>query len=104
EDGTTVPFRVRSLVGLIPLYAVERLESQWIAPFSLFKTNLDWFLRFRQDLVEYCVTTIHRGEDYTHVLAVVDQQHLKKLIARVVDPDEFLSPFGLRSMSRFHDQ
>ncbi len=103
-DGTTVPFRVRSLVGLIPLYAVERLEQKWLEPFALFKTNLDWFLRFRKDLVEYCVTTIQRGDDYTHVLAVVDQDQLRKLLARVVDPAEFLSPFGLRSMSRFHEQ
>jgi hypothetical protein len=103
-DGTTVPFRVRSLVGLIPLYAVERLEREWLEPFALFKLNLDWFLRFRQDLVEYCVTTVRRGDDYTHVLAVVDQEQLRKLIARVVDPAEFLSPFGLRSMSRFHEE
>ncbi|MGZ5446054.1 MAG: MGH1-like glycoside hydrolase domain-containing protein [Thermoanaerobaculia bacterium] len=103
-DGTTVPFRVRSLVGLIPLYAVERLEGKWIEPFALFKTNLDWFLRFRQDLVEHCVTTVERGDDFTHVLAVVDQDQLRKLLARVVDPDEFLSPFGLRSMSRFHER
>ncbi|HEU4889165.1 MAG TPA: glucosidase, partial [Thermoanaerobaculia bacterium] len=46
-DGTVVPFKVRSLVGLIPLYAVERLEGKWIEPFPLFRTNLDWFLRFR---------------------------------------------------------
>ncbi|HEV7239054.1 MAG TPA: glucosidase [Thermoanaerobaculia bacterium] len=103
-DGTTVPFRVRSLVGLIPLYAVERLEEKWIEPFALFKTDLDWFLRFRQDLVEYCVTTVKRGDDLTHVLAVVDQDQLRKLLVRVVDADEFLSPFGLRSMSRYHEQ
>jgi len=103
-DGTTVPFRVRSLVGLIPLYAVERLEVKWIEPFELFKTNLDWFLRFRQDLVEHCVTTVERSDVFTHVLAVVDQDQLRKLLVRVVDADEFLSPFGLRSMSRYHEQ
>jgi len=102
-DGTVVPFKVRSLVGLIPLYAVERLESKWIEPFLLFRTNLEWFLRFRNDIVEHCVTTVKRGDDFTHVLAVVDQEQLEKLLARVADPEEFLSEFGMRS-SKFHEQ
>ena len=57
-DGTTVPFRVRSLVGLIPLYAVERLERTWIEPFAVFRENLDWFMKHRRDIVEHCVTTV----------------------------------------------
>jgi hypothetical protein len=103
-DGSSVPFKVRSLVGLIPLYAVERLEGKWIEPFPLFRTNLEWFLRFRRDIVEHCVTTVQRGDDFTHVLSVVDEEQLEKLLARVVDPDEFLSPHGMRSLSRFHEQ
>src|SRR4029079_19430535 len=51
-DGTLDKLRVRSLVGLIPLYAVERLESDWIAPFKEFTTSLNWFLRNRKDLVQ----------------------------------------------------
>jgi hypothetical protein len=103
-DGSVVPFRVRSLVGLIPLYAVERLEGKWLEPFPLFRSNVDWFLRFRRDIVEQCVTTVQRGHDVTHVLAVVDQQQLEQLLARVVDPDEFLSQYGMRSLSKFHEQ
>jgi hypothetical protein len=102
-DGMAVPFRVRSLVGLIPLYAMERLEGKWIEPFPLFRTNMEWFLRFRRDIVEHCVTTVRRGDDYTHVLAVVDEEQLEKLLARVIDPNEFLSPYGMRSLSKFHD-
>src|SRR5688500_1663299 len=90
-DGSVVPFRVRSLVGLIPLYAVERLEGKWIEPFPLFRTDLEGFLRFRREIVEHCVTTVRREADFTHVLAVVDQDQLQQLLARVVDPDEFLS-------------
>jgi hypothetical protein len=103
-DGSVVPFQVRSLVGLIPLYAVERLEVKWIEPFPLFRSNLEWFLRFRSDIVEHCVSTVRRGEDTTHVLSVVDEEQLEKLLARVVDPDEFLSPYGMRSMSKFHEE
>jgi len=103
-DESTVPFRVRSLVGLIPLYAIERLEESWIEPFDIFRENLKWFLKHRQDIVARCVTTVEHNNDKTHVLAVVDQDQLKSLLARVVDPEEFLSPFGLRSLSKTHQK
>jgi len=103
-DGNSTPFRVRSLVGLIPLYAVERLEEQWIKPFPLFHENLRWFLKYRKDIVDRCVTTVKTNGEFTHVLAVVDQNQLQRLLERVVDPNEFLSPFGMRSMSKFHEQ
>ncbi|HEY5611200.1 MAG TPA: glucosidase, partial [Thermoanaerobaculia bacterium] len=102
-DGQATPFRVRSLVGLIPLYAIERLEGTWLAPFPKFLENLQWFMRHRRDIVERCVTTVEGENDYTHVLAVVDRDQLKKLLGRVVDPTEFLSTFGLRSLSRHHE-
>jgi hypothetical protein len=103
-DGSCVPFRVRSLVGLIPLYAIERLEEKWIQPFDIFRENLQWFLKYRRDIVDRCVTTVHYDHDATHVLAVVDQDQLQHLLARVVDPDEFLSPYGIRSLSKAHQQ
>jgi hypothetical protein len=103
-DGTAVPFRVRSLVGLIPLYAVERLEGKWIEPFPTFRENLNWFLEYRRDIVERCVTTVRHDHDFTHVLAVVDQDQLQDLLACVADPDEFLSPHGMRSLSKHHQQ
>jgi mannosylglycerate hydrolase MGH1-like protein len=103
-DGVTIPFRVRSLVGLIPLYAIERLERSWIEPFRTFHENLDWFVKHRREIVESCVTTVHYDHDYTYVLAVVDQNQLQHLLSRVVDPEEFLSPAGIRSMSKFHQK
>ena len=101
-DGRAVPFRVRSLVGLIPLYAIERLEEKWIKPFDIFRENLNWFLKHRREIVDRCVTTVHCDGDDTHVLAVVDQNQLKALLARVFDSEEFLSPYGVRSMSKAH--
>ena len=103
-NGKAIPFRVRSLVGLIPLYAVERLEGKWIEPFPYFQENLHWFLENRKDIVERCVTTIKSESDHTHVLAVVDQDQLKHLLMRVVDSNEFLSPYGMRSLSKFHER
>jgi hypothetical protein len=102
-DGTSVPFRVRSLVGLIPLYAIERLEEKWIEPFPSFRANLEWFLEFRRDVVERSVSTVDTGSGTTHVLSVVNREQLRRLLGRVVDPSEFFSPFGLRSLSRYHE-
>jgi hypothetical protein len=101
-DGHAVPFRVRSLVGLIPLYAIERLELKWIEPFDSFRENLEWFMKHRREIVDRCVTTVRDGDSVTHVLAVVDESQLQHLLARVSDPHEFLSPHGMRSLSRTH--
>ncbi len=103
-DGTAIPFRVRSLVGLIPLYAIERLERKWIEPFDVFSENLEWFMKHRRDIVDRCVTTVESDHDITHVLAVVDQAQLQHLLARIVDSEEFLSPYGLRSLSKYHKE
>jgi hypothetical protein len=103
-DGRAVPFAVRSLVGLIPLYAIERLEASWIEPFDVFRENFEWFMKHRRNIVDRCVTLVVHDHDSTHVLAVVDQNQLQHLVARIVDPDEFLSPHGLRSLSKFHSE
>jgi hypothetical protein len=100
--GDAVPFRVRSLVGLIPLYAIERLERKWIEPFDVFRENLEWFMKHRRDIVESCVTTLEHDHDVTHVLAVVDEAQLQHMLAYVVDRTEFLSRYGIRSLSKAH--
>jgi hypothetical protein len=100
--GGSVPFRIRSLVGLIPLYAVERLEEQWLEPFPIFRENFHWFIQHRREIVDRCVTRVVHETETSHVLAVVDQQQLQSLLAKVMDPEEFLSPHGMRSLSKYH--
>ncbi len=103
-DGRHRKFRVRSLVGLIPLFAVERLDVSWLKQFKEFNANVNWFLKNRPDLVKGVVHTIERDGETTHVLTIVDQEQLVRLLARVWDPDEFLSDYGIRSMSKFHEK
>jgi hypothetical protein len=103
-DGTYQKFRVRSLVGLIPLYAVERLEEDWIEPFPEFRADLHWFLENRQDVVQRSVTTLEHDGQRVHVLAIVNPEHMRGLLERVWDPTEFRSEYGLRSLSKFHEQ
>ena len=101
-DGNFQKFRVRSLVGLIPLYAIERLEEDWIKPFPEFTANFHWFLKNRQDLVQSCVTTIKRDGKTIYILAIVDESQVRHLLERIWDPQEFRSDYGLRSLSKYH--
>ncbi len=103
-DGSFEKLRVRSMVGLIPLFAVERLEMEWIAQFKEFKASLDWFLENRKDLVQHCVSRIPGDKGDTLALTIVDQQQLKRMLKWIMDPEEFLSDFGLRSLSKAHLQ
>ena len=102
-DESFQQFQVRSLVGLVPLFAVERLEQAWIEPFTEFRRHLDWFLSNRRDLVEGVVHTVKRDGQITHVLTIVNDVQLARILERVWDPAEFLSDFGIRSLSRTHE-
>lgn len=101
-DGHFEILAIRSLVGIIPLYAAERLEAQWMEPFAEFTKKFRWFLQNRQDLVQKCCYPVRGDKGDSHVLTIFDQQQLVRLLERVFDPNEFLSPFGIRSLSKAH--
>ncbi len=103
-DGSFHKFRVRSLVGVIPIYAIERIEVDWIQPFKEFNTNLNWFLENRQDVVQRCCYTVEREGKQVHVLAIVNEDQLRGLLQRILDPEEFLSDWGIRSLSKVHEK
>jgi len=95
-------FRARSLVGLIPLFAVERLETTWMEPFAEFRGSVEWFIQNRGDLVSGVVHKIPHGKDLTYALTIVDQDQLARILHRVWDEREFLAPGGIRSLSKYH--
>jgi len=103
-DGRYQQFKVRSLVGLIPLFAVERLEMAWIEPFAEFRENLTWFLTNRQEMADDVIHTI-TGPDgtTTYLLTIVDQHQLRRLLECLHDSAEFLAPHGIRSLSKVHE-
>jgi hypothetical protein len=99
------PLRVRSLVGLIPLFAVERLELEWIEPFKEFTANLNWFVRNRREMVDEVVHAIERPDGgKTYLLTIVDTGQLHRMLEHLYDEDEFLSRFGVRSLSKRHER
>jgi len=103
-DGHYEKIRVRSMVGLIPLYAVERLETDWLKQFPEFTSNLNWFVRNRSEIVERCISRVANpgGEGETLAMTIVDRPQLERMLQWLCDSDEFLSDFGLRSLSRVH--
>jgi hypothetical protein len=101
-NGRFRKFRLRSLVGLIPLFAVERLEALWIKPFKEFSGAFHWFLLNRPELVRNVVHTVGEGDETTYVLTILDAHQMTRIMERVFDESEFLSPYGTRSLSRAH--
>jgi hypothetical protein len=101
-DGHYDKFRVRSLVGLIPLYAIERIEERWIKPFDEFYKNLMWFVQNRRHLSQNVAYLRNVADQRVLVLAIVDETQMRRLLAKALDPKEFLSDYGLRSLSRCH--
>jgi len=102
-DGTQVPLKVRSLVGLIPLFAVTTLESELMDRFPEFSKRMHWFLNNRLHLCKNLADMEAPGEQHRHLLAIVNPERLKRVLAKMLDEKEFLSPYGIRSLSKYHE-
>ncbi len=101
----TWPLRVRSLVGLIPLIAVEIIEQEKIDRLPGFKKRMQWFLHNRRDLapfISYMESRRCDGPELHYLLAIPSLDRLKRVLRYLLDENEFLSPFGIRSLSKFH--
>jgi len=101
NDGS-IPLRIRSLVGLIPLISVEILEQDTIDRLPGFAKRLKWFMQYRPDLTQHisCVEACAVGQDHSHrLLAVPSRDRLERMLRYMLDESEFLSPYGLRSLS-----
>ena len=102
--GEHLPLRIRSLVGLMPLLAVETLEPMELDALPGFKKRLEWYLSYRQDLVQLVSRWQVAGEGERRLVALVRGSRMKKLLKRMLDTGEFLSPHGIRSVSKFHSE
>ncbi len=101
-DGRHSPMKVRSMVGLIPLFAVETLESPVIDRLPGFKRRLEWFIENRRDLTANVACMRTEGEKERRLLAIVGADQLRRVLQVMLDEREFLSPYGIRAISRIH--
>lgn len=99
-DGRQVPIKLRSLVGLFPLLAVETLEQQWLDEMPDFRERTKWFVEHRKDLVDGISCMQRPGKDGRYLLALVREDRLRRLLSRMFSENEFLSEHGIRSLSR----
>ncbi len=103
-DETCFPLRVRSMVGLIPLLAVETLECAVLDSLPELKQRIEWFLENRPDLCSGIASVTRAGSGSRRMLSVVNRERLLRILRRMLDTDEFLSPYGLRALSRNHKE
>ncbi len=101
-DGQLIPLKLRSMVGLIPLYAVEVFDEQVLDKLPGFKRRMDWYLTNRPELNSLVYGWQNRGTKSRHLLSLVDEKRLRQILERMLDETEFLSPFGIRSLSKSH--
>ncbi len=101
-DGKRMPMTVRSMVGLIPLFAVETLDPELLEKLPAFKRRLEWFIDNRPDLTGACACMRAPGEEGRRILSILDGDKLKRVLKYMLDEKEFLSPYGIRSLSQVH--
>jgi hypothetical protein len=100
--GCVLPLKVRSLVGLIPLLAVETIEPDLLEKLPNFRAHLEWFLENRPDLASLVSRWQEPGVGERRLLALVRGHRMKRLLSRMLDPEEFFSDYGVRALSRYH--
>ncbi len=101
-DGRQFPVKIRSMVGLIPLYAVTVLELETLQRFSGFKRRMEWFIRNRPDLKDNVACMETPGVGARRLLAIAYKTKLQRILQRMLDENEFLSPHGIRAISKHH--
>ncbi|HWD59631.1 MAG TPA: glucosidase [Stellaceae bacterium] len=102
--GDPIPMRVRSMVGLIPLFAVEVLEGTTVARLPEFRTRLHWVLDKRPELARLVSRWLDQGTEERQLLSLLRGHRMKCLLRRMLDESEFLSDYGIRSISKYHER
>jgi hypothetical protein len=94
--------KIRSMVGLIPLFAVETLEPEIVDRLPGFKRRMQWFIENHSDVPEHIEMTQRSSRGVRRLLSLVSRKQLRRVLSRMLDETEFLSPYGIRALSRYH--
>jgi hypothetical protein len=101
-DGSKLPIKIRSMVGLIPLFAVETMEPEMLDRHPGFKRRLEWFVENRPDLTDNIASMTTEGKSARRLLSIADPDQLRDILKYMLDEREFLSPYGIRALSQYH--
>jgi hypothetical protein len=104
ENGKQIQLKVRSMVGIIPLFAVETLDAEHFEQLPDFKRRVEWFLNNRPELTDYIACLQTPGQSGRRLLAITNRERLRRILRLMLDETEFLSDYGIRSVSRFHKE
>jgi hypothetical protein len=102
EHGETIPLKIRSMVGLIPLFAVTTIEPALLQKVPIFKQHLEWFLEHRLHLAKLVSRWSEPKMGDRRLLAILRGHRMKRVLYRLLDENEFLSPYGIRALSRLY--
>jgi len=101
-DGSSQPLRVLSMVGLVPLFAVTTLGPETMARLPEFMRRADWFMKHRPEAMGVIEHISHESHAGWRMLSIVSPDRLRRILRRVLDSERFLSPHGVRALSRWH--
>jgi hypothetical protein len=104
DDGTNISLKVRSMVGIAPLFAVCIMKHGTVEDLPDFQKRTKWFLRYKEQLSEYVSTAKVSNDEIngSRWIAIAPRDRFKRILQRVLDEQEFLSPYGVRALSRHH--
>ena len=104
NDGTGISLKLRSIVGLIPMFAVEVVEHDMLEKMPKFKARMDWILKNKEELANLVSHWEVEGKGRKHLMSILRKNRLTKILNRMLDEKEFLSEFGIRSMSKTYEE
>ncbi len=103
DDGRYTPLRIRSFVGLIPLYAVATIDPETVANLPRFRRRVRWFFTYRAEQMKHVSFMQEPGQNGRYLLSPVSPDKLSRILQRAFDPAQFLSEYGLRSLSKEYE-
>ncbi len=102
-NGSSMPLRIHSVVGVVPLFAVDTMDVETVEAMPGFKKRMEWFIQHKPDLCLNLASLTRHGMEERHLLSAVTRDRLIRVLGRVLDEAEFLSPYGIRSVSKYHE-
>lgn len=101
-EGKHEQIFVRSLVGIIPMYALDCITEEELNSYKSFSENFRWFTKYRSEITDQCVSVLEEDGQKKYVFSLLRPKQMKKVLTRIWDPKEFRSDFGLRSLSKHY--